>query len=472
MGKLVNIPLDKKLFKNVDGAMLTNMYGALENCFVTEAKGLSKFPGLKLFCDLGGDNNIHINRHGNDMIAVGSDGRTFKVDRDGNFKAITGSPVLGGGRVSFARTRDGLFMAAGKQIIKYDGVKNTILSKDAPDTYFVGHLDGYLLAVEKNSGRFQHSNLNDFYSWDALDTFAVDGSPDNIGSMLVTPFGEIVFGGEESVEQYERLAGGSAPFFKRWSAGYGISEPDTLCFADNSVWGLNSENEFSVLSGQTMQATANDVQDYVEKAYGLDDLGGLNNAWAYPCFVKGNKFIIFQSPDAINSHGTKGITLALDIRRGGWFELYGWNTKHGVPAIWPGKSIFKLWGKTFVGGQGKIYELDSDTYTNSGKPQRAFVRTAHFDDLGTMRVNKVRMTLKRGVGSYTENPKIMFRSNLDNKGFGLLQYRDLGNTGDGDLIIEFGAQGLADTWQFEWSVTDDCQFEVRKLQLEIDKVNR
>ena len=82
------------------------------------------------------------------------------------------------------------------------------------------------------------------------------------------------------------------------------------------------------------------------------------------------------------------------------------------------------------------------------------------------------LTLKRGVGSYTSNPKIAFRSNPDNKGFGLWQFRELGLKGAPDMVIEFGAQGIADTWQFEWYVTDDCAFEMRRLQADVSKVNR
>ena len=140
--------------------------------------------------------------------------------------------------------------------------------------------------------------------------------------------------------------------------------------------------------------------------------------------------------------------------------------------LWPGRSVFRLWDKTFIGGKGKIYELSNDTYQNDGAVQRVYVRTGHYDTLGTMRINKVKMTIKRGVGSYTNNPKIAFRSNLDNKGFGNMQYRDLGLNGAGDMIIEFGAQGIADTIQFEWGCTDNCEFEMRRLQVDVDKVNR
>lgn len=472
MPNWADVELNKKLFKNVDESALTSTYGALENCFVTEANGLSRFPGLKEFVDLDSESDIHLNRYENDLIAVGEDGQTFRVDDQGAATKIQGTPVSGGDRVSFARSRDGLFMAAGAQVIKYDGIKNTVLSKDAPLSSFVGFLDGYLLAVEKDSGRFQHSNINDFPEWDALDTFAVDGSPDNISAMIITPFNEILFAGEESLEQYERFVGSDVPFFRRWAVGDGISEPWTLCHADNAAWGLNSRREFSRISGQTTQSVSDDIQKEIEDIYSLENIDALNGAWAEPCYIKGQKFIIFQSPAATNVYGTKGFTGVFDIRRGQWFEIFGWDDDNGVPKLWPGRSVFNLWGKTFVGGQGKIYELSSTTYNNDGQTQRAYCRTAHFDTAGTMRCDGVRFTVKRGVGTYESSPVIRFRSNPDNKGWGLWQQRELGETGKDLLIVEFGAQGTADTWQFEISMTDDAPFELRRMQLDVGKVLR
>ena len=472
MGEWKDIELNKKLFKNIEETALTSTYGALENCFVTEANGLSRFPGLKEFTDFGGNADIHISRYQNDMIASGTDGLTFRVNSHGDYTAIDGPHVLGGERTSFAKTRDGLIMAAGRQIIEYNGSKNKILSKDAPLSSHVGFLDGYVLAVENGSGRFQHSNLNEFGTWDALSTFAVDGNPDNINAMLITPFNEILLTGEESVEQYERYVGGVVPFFRRWATGDGISEPGTLCFADNASWGLNSRYEFVRLSGQTSQSVSDDLQKDIEYRYSLENLGNLDKAWAAPAYVKGQKFIILQSPEATNAYGSKGFTGVFDIRRGQWFEIFGWDSANGVPDLWPGRSVFNMWGKTFVGGKGKIYQLDPLTYNNDGQVQRAYVRTAHFDTLGTMRVDGVRMTLQRGVGTYDKNPKIMMRTNADNKGFSLWQFRDLGYSGKQELIVEFGAQGTGTTWQLEWAVTDDCPFELRRLQLEVARVVR
>lgn len=472
MPNWIEVPLNKKLFKNVDESMLTETYAAMENCFVTESNGISKFPGLKLFCDLGNDADIYLNQFNTDLMAVGADGQTFRVDQSANAQTIPGVPVSGGLRTCFARSTDGLMMAAGAEIIKFDGTKNAVLSPDAPLSSFIGFIDGYLLAVEKDSGRFQNSTLDQFNVFNPLDTFAVDSNPDDINAMLITPFNEIILSGIASLEQYERYIGSTVPFYRRWAMGGGISEPYTLCFADNAAWGLNEKHEFTRISGQVIQSVADDVEMAIENCYSLGNIASFNKAWAAPCYIKGQKFIIFQSPEATNPYGTNGFTLVFDIRRGQFFEIYGWDADTGVPQLWPGRSIFPMWGKTFVGGKGKIYELDPGTYTNDGQTMRAYARSAHFDSAGTLRVDGVKLTLKRGVGTYTESPRVMFRSNPDNKGWSMWQTRELGMTGAPQMSVEFGAQGTADTWQFEVSMTDDAPFELRRMQLDGTKVVR
>lgn len=470
MGQWRDIQLNKKLFTNIDEDALTSAFAALQNAFVTEADGLSRFPGLKPFVELGGTSDVYLDKLNNDLIAVGQDGRTNRIDRNGEVQAIPGPSVLGGKRVSFARTNDALAMAAGRQIILFDGEKNTVLSGNAPLSQQVGYTDGYLLAVEEGSGRFQYSGLDKTREWNPLDIFAASARPDNITGMLITPFNEILMTGEDSIEQFERYPGGTAPFFRRWSVGDGISEPYSLCHADNAAWGLNSRYEFVRLSGQTSTAASDDIQYTFERFYSRGNVEALNRGWAAPLNIKGQKFIVFQSPEAIREDGTKGFTGVLDLRRSQWFEITGWDEELGQPALWPGRSIFQLWGRTFVGGKGKIYEMTDDVHSNDGAIQRVYCRTAHFDDLGPIRINRVRLTLKRGVGSYTSNPKFAMRVNVNHKGFGVTQYRDIGLAGDNQFIMEFGAQGMGDTFQFEFMVTDDCPLEIRRLQVDASEI--
>lgn len=472
MSKDIPIPIGSKLFKNLDEDALTSSVAAQENCFITEAGGISRFPGLKLFADIGGKAEVYLDEFANDMIAVTSEGKTYRIDQQALIESVPGPAVLGGRRTTFANLKDRLIMAAGSQIIAFDGKKNEVLSPDAPLSTHIGTIDTFVLGVEVETDRFFHSSAGDPFTWKPSDVFAAGAQPDDISALIVTRFNEVLACGDKSIEQYERLSSGDTPFFRRWSIGEGISEPYTLSLADNAAWALNDKYEFIRLSGQTGDSYSDDIGRYLKQIYSVGYLQSKRRAWSASMNILGQKFMILQSPEAINSYGTKGVTLALDIRQKKWLELYGWDEAQSLPVIWPGRSVYEIWGRVFVGGEGKIYEVSNDLNNHNGQIQRLFVRTAHLADQGRISINSLRMTVKRGIGSNTVEPVIAIRVNRDGSGFGRWQTKGLGRAGQRDFIVNFPNQGIADTWQFEIMVTDDCPVEIRNIYANITSMRR
>ena len=279
------LPVDAKWFTNVDESVLSRANAAIENAFVNESGGHTRFPGLRLFADLGGKARVYLHDWQKDLIAVGGDGRCFRLDKDGNVENVTGVPVSGGHRVMFSKSDQDLLMAAGGPLVAFAGTKTRLLSKDAPESTHVGFIDSYVLAIEKATGTWRHSNAGDYDTWDDEDSFAASSTPDDINALLVTPFREIFITGEDSVEQFDRNSSGDTPFFRRWSLGQGIKAPYALVFADNSLWGVSSEAEFIRFSGQVSVPVSDDVQRSLE---GIDDW---TDAWAEEIRILGQKFI-------------------------------------------------------------------------------------------------------------------------------------------------------------------------------------
>lgn len=465
MGKWIPIPISSELFKNVDQSAVTSSFLAMENCFVTEAKGISRFPGYKLFADLGGSAPVYLDSFNQDLIAV-TGGKTHRINQNGGVEAILGSSVLGGRRATFSKARGHLFMAAGDRIINFDGVKNTVLSNNAPIASHVGYIDQYAIANNINSESFQYCEAGNYSSWKDLDILSATSKPDIVTSMLVTPFNELLVCGPDSVEQFDRVAGTNAPFFRRWSAGEGISEPYSLCYADNGAWGLNQKHEFVRLAGQIGQSYSDQIGKEIEGRYSLDHLDTYNEAWATPLEIKGQKFIVFQSPHATNEYGGIGITYVLDIRQSHWFQIFGWDSSRNRPSLWPIRSIFKLWGRVFLGGFGKIYEMTPDSYNLGGDIQRVFMKTAIFTDAGRIHIDQMRIILKRGQGSNTDAAKFGMRVNRNGRGFGAWQYRSMGKSGDSFMAVYYPGQGAGETWQFEFQVDSDVPVEIRLIEAE------
>ena len=226
------------------------------------------------------------------------------------------------------------------------------------------------------------------------------------------------------------------------------------------------------MSGQVGQSVSEDVGQAFQGFYGMGHLETHEAAWALPLNVSGQKFIIFQSPFATNKYGTKGVTYAIDIRANKWCELFGWDNNLNVPTIWPGCSVAKIWGKTYVGGQGKIYECTGNAYTNAGNIQRIYFRTPMYIEGGRTRINKLMLWGKRGTGTNTSEAYIMMRSNQDGKGFTHWQRYPLGRAGDNNFFMQFPAQGVAYSWQFEFMVSDNCDVQLRELKADITKLSR
>lgn len=457
------IPLNTKLFTNVQETALTRAFAAVENCFPTEADGISRFPGLRDFATIPNDNSrVYLHDFRGDLMATTAAGRTYRITKDGTVEDRTGVAISGGLRHVHANTDQSMIVAAGSKPVTYNGDVTKILSDDAPEASHVTVVDNFVMANEINTGRFFHCTAGAYDKWDPLNTFSASGSPDNITALMVTPFREVLAAGAESIEQFERLPSGDPPFFRRWSVGEGIYAPYTLCFADNTAWAISQRLELARFSGQTQQSTSDDIGRTLDNA----DYMHLDwtDAWAEPLDVIGQKFILVQLPNTLNIYGTKGLTLIYDYRQQKWSTLFGWDADAGMPSRWPGWSIHNLWTRRFVGGEGKIYELTDKNYYHGDQLSRMLFRTAHFSELGEVRIDALRMRFRRGLGTYSAESKVSLRVNRDEKGFGSWVRRGFGLRGQREMIVEFGNFGSAHTWQFEVMVTDNVPVEIVKLE--------
>ncbi|WP_417790280.1 hypothetical protein [Terasakiella pusilla] len=462
MGKWLPVDIASKLYEGVSEEALNSAQAAMENAYVTQAQTLHRFPGLSFFAEVKGKYPVYLSEWKEDLIAVTGNGSVYRCDESGNVEDVTGTPVSGGRRVVFTKSSNELIMAAGGPIIKFAGHKTEVLAKDAPETTFVGHVDNYTLAIEPFSNRFSHAAVGDSKTWEALDVFSADSQPDDLNGLFVTPYRELILAGKESIEQFERLTSGEAAFFRRWAIGEGTEAPYTMVFADNAVWVLNKEREFVRLSGQIAQPVSDDVGTVLGALKQVE----LEGAWADKVSIENQKFILMQFPHANTPYGDKGLTYALDYKNKKWTVLYGWDQERSAPAIWPGVSLFEKWGRSFVGGLGGIYELKPQVHLNAGEVQRMLGRTAHFGD-GEYCIDNARLRLKRGVGSYSKAPQIMLRCKRDNKHWSKWVSRDLGKSGQNNMIVEFGGFGWAEHFQFEFSVTDDCPIEIRGMDVQV-----
>lgn len=465
--KWESIELSAKFFTNVGETVLRKANAAIENAFINESGGQTRFPGMREFCPLAGMAPTYLFDWEGDLIAV-SNSRVYRIDRQANATDVTGVPLSGGYRPIFDKTPNELVIAAGAEILRLGSNLTEILSENAPLATHVGYIDDFLIAIEVDSGRWFHCTAGNFRQWDPIDVFLANSKPDNINGLLITPYREIIVTGLDSIEQYERLpSGSSTPFFRRWTTGEGVLAPYTLLAADQGTWGVNKRFEFVRFTGQVSEPRSDDIGKTLQAVDNWTD------AWSVEMLIVGQKFLLLQIPHATNPYGTAGITALYEYRQKKWHSLYGWSAE-SVPTRWPGWSYTEMWGRHFVGGNGKVLELVDGLHTNDGEVQRMLGRTAHLDAWGESRVNNVRARLKRGVGGYNDDepPKFGLRCIRDNNQPTRTRYKSLGRAGDKNMTVEFGGMGCAHTWQFEWVCTDPVDVELVSLEALVERVGR
>ena len=457
MARWIEVPIFSLVYQNVAETALRNGNARLENAFITEAKTHSRFPGLKTWKTMPSPGKVYLTEWRGDLIAVTSFGLVYRVGSDKTANNVTLVPVSGGKRPTVAKTQDEILFAAGGPIVRLVGAKTDLLSKDAPQASHVGYVDGYVLANELGSGRFQYA-ASPYTTWDPLNVFTAEAKDDNVTALTVTPFNEIILAGPASIEQWERNPDGTAPFFRRWTAGEGVYAPYTLAFAENALYGVTSLREFSRISGQLAQPVSVPVQNSLEH---VDDW---RDAFSMVANFRGNRFLILQLPYATTVYDTKGITLLFDYRQQRWSSLYGWDEAKSQPGRWPGWSLASAWGRDYVGGDGVIYEIDDEGYAQDGGITQMLGRTGHFDFKGNARIDDMRIRVERGRAPSTSTV-MQLRFNRDNRGFTSWMSRPLGISGDRVMLAHTGPVGMARTIQIEYRVTDPMPIEIISVEL-------
>lgn len=465
MSQWADVDWSKAMNVSVDEAILSQAVATIENAIHNPAGGMSRFPGLTMFAAFPGQ-RTYLTEWNGDLYAATDAGRLYRVSRQGVVADVTGVPISGGSRVMFDASDDRLLMAAGGPIIQLNGQRTERLSPQAPETTHVVYIDGYLIAIERWSNRFQYSQPGEPEVWNAIDVFAANAKASPVHAALVTPYRELLLGGPKHIEQFERLPNGTQPFSRRWTTGQGVLYPYTLVSDDTGTYGINGKHEFVRFAGQVGQDKGKAIGMLLAN---VDDWTG---AWSGSVSVAGDAYVVLQAPAATNPYGTKGLTLLLDIEGNRWSFLYGYDRDRAEVTRYPAWSFVSAWGRVFVGVPGGIATLDAMAFENLGQPSPFVIRSGHIDKFGPSRIDDLRIRVKRGVGRRTERaPLIGLRVNRDNTGFDQWQWEALGVEGEGHTIAHFGPQGCADTWQFEIRVTDPVAVEFVSQQIRVERLS-
>lgn len=467
MAQWAKFDWDRPLFANADETILRVAPAAAENAYANAAGGFSRFPGLRSFVSLAGQGRVYVapDEWRGHLIATTERGKVYRIGITGLIEDITGVPLSGGRRPIFAPTEEEMTIAAGGPILRVASDRSEILADNAPDSTHVAFVDGYVIAIEPGSGRFWYADPGAARTWQDLSLFTAEGKPDDLNACIVTPYNELLLAGAQSIEQFERLANGSRPFFRRWMTGEGLAYPYTLVADTFGTYGVNGKTEFVRFQAQVSQEQSGGI------AMSLEAVDDWTDAWAAPVYAAGQRFVLLQAPHSTTYYGTRGSTFLLDYRTKRWSFLYGWDADAGVPSRWPGWSVGRAWGRTFVGVDNGIAEMERTTYAYLSGMQRWLIRSAHVSKFGPSRVDDVRVRLRRGAGAVDGRPpRVMLRMIRDNNRPTRWVERSLGLSGDKHMTLHFGGFGMANTWQMEIAVTDAVPVEFTEAEILVERM--
>lgn len=388
----------------------------LVNCYVENAgrEGKSQTPvyaieGLKSFSTLTNGGACR------GMIVVGSDlyvasGRlVFKVDTSGTATEIGGIPS--DGPVFFARNRASpnpeiAVVSEGNKYKIVSGTMSAINDPDLPTPNSVTFLDGYLV-FGSNDGRFAWTGIDDIDDISALNFATAEQNPDNL-VRAIAHNGQLFLFGAETVEvwvntgatfPFERLSGVT---IKR-----GALSAASIIEHDNSLIWVADDGTVRRLNGAVPIRISNHA---VERSIRDEPNQSVIEAMNYT--VSGHEFYVIS--------GTT-FSWAYDASTQLWHERNSKNSLNQDIGRWRGAFYAKFDGKHIVGDytEGKLYELDHDTFDEAGNHLVMKMVSPHFHNYPNyLQMAALHVDLIPGVGlnstdSHLSDPQLLVRTSYD-----------------------------------------------------------
>ena len=367
----------------------------LVNCFAEKADGdkqadfaVMAIPGLKPFADIAPSAIRGTNFMG-DLLYVVAGTQLYSVTVSGAATSL--GTVAGSGPVRMANNGTEVAIAAAPYGYVYSGGV-VQMPYDLPQVADVAYIDSYFVWVVHDSDQCIYSGIDDGLSYDLLDVFTAEGSPDRLKS-IVNDHRELQLGGSGSIEIFYN-SGGSDNAFERQGNAFierGVFDRDSYIKCDNSTFFVGDDRIVYRLDGYTPVRVSTHAIEYK-----------LRNAAYVRGFTytqEGHKFYCVTSDVG---------TLCHDMATGAWHERKSWQK-----ANWRVGGAITAWNRTFLSDAftGKLYEPDFDVYDEDGETIAVEIDLPSLGDTVTRRTcYSFAVNMETGVGlndGQGADPKIM-----------------------------------------------------------------
>ena len=255
--------------------------------------------------------------------------------------------VRGTGPVSMTHNiNELLVVSSGKGYTVQRGTTDfaQVTDSEFPSAVVADFLDGYGLLVEKDSGRFWFTEINDFESISGIDFATAEGAPDDLVT-LIADHREIWLFGQETTEIWFNTGNATNPFKRQRFVERGCKGVHGPAKADNTVFWLGEDGIVYRADEYTPSRISNHGIEHVIGETTTDPIG-------YTYSQDGHVFYALNFPNELS--------VVYDAATGLWHRR---KARNRMDAAY--HHAVSLNGQVFVGGD-RLYTLDPKTYTHAG----------------------------------------------------------------------------------------------------------
>ena len=471
----------EQIYKNIDEISLTQNSVAMINFYLNDAKSLCKWFGDEEVIDL--DTNFNLKGFPIDGIFWWEDkltyivicnARVFKIDVNRTITELTGSNLNKNKVVYFTLSKSestGLqyLYFCNDSVINYIDENltsvNTVSDADAPKNVVrLFYINGRIVAINKSMFLYW-SDSSTFTSWTSGSSSGLSDQS-NIIAGCKGNSGDILCLSNRSCQIIRNVE--SSPPFQRDISSFdtnGIIAPDTLQYFNNSWYWLSSKRQFLKYYGGGSQIISSPINKYLQEFTTISD-------------TKSFLMTIYDLDLYVTIFPSENKVICWNWKNNNWFELADW--KNSDWDLWYGNyyEYSSYLNEYWIGSRKdcKIYKLNRNLYTHNGETIRQLYRSGHIDygSIGKSK-NIIKRTYKLKTGSidsgdFTTEPKILIKSNINNKAWEDERELKLNRIGNTFMFVEetSSINGEFITRQDEIVVSDNFQTIICEIEDEFN----
>lgn len=376
------------------GSLLVNAFSEKADGDKSSDFAIMAIPGLVLFADVG-DSPIRGVHQLGDLLYVVSGELLYSVSQGGDVVEI--GTIIGSDPVRMVDNGTQLAIAAAPRGYVYSD-EAIVDPEGLPQVSDVAYIDSYFVWSVYDSDQCIYSGVADGLSYDALDVFTAEGSPDGLKG-LIASHRELLLAGSVTLEVFYNSGGADNAFERQGNAFVerGIFDRDSLVNIDNSVQFMGDDRIVYRLDGYTPVRISTHSIEY--------QLRAVTYARAFAYTQEGHKFYVLSTDNG---------TFCYDLATGAWHERKSWQR-----GAYRASTGTVAWGDTIFGGAytGRLYRPDMEVNTEDGEIISVEI------ELPELEASRARVTMyqfevycESGVGlndGQGSDPQIMMRYSDD-----------------------------------------------------------